>query len=234
MSSNASTLTTPFPAYFASSLRCGSLPPDQLADAPKAMFKPDYNDSTRSDAEASSTSLLHPSVPWSPATASSASPLTPNNTLSPIPFPPLIPSSTCAWPTPTARDFTSFSPDINLNSLPDLSERRASLPVSSLARPDPRWRSGSTLTRIQSLSEQDLESGVNADSNKDLSVSPTLAISAQLGGVDQGRLPTSRSPSPTDKQKKKARFVGAGKTLNRLETFLGFDVVTKMDISRLS
>jgi NO-binding membrane sensor protein with MHYT domain len=142
-------------------------------------------------------------------------------------------------PSPNSAPATdALWPPVNLDTplgLPYLSRRRASLPIAMLPRepaPAPTTSYNTTLTRIQSLPDADLESAPTASAfpgmeqtleKANAPATATLSLSAQLTLEDE------RVISPTGKRVP----VKAQPALNRVEKFLGFDVVTRVEIIKI-
>jgi NO-binding membrane sensor protein with MHYT domain len=101
--------------------------------------------------------------------------------------------------------------------------RRASLPTASLAiRPEQNLRPPATLARIQSLPEPDHDADMSAKNSESGPRSPNLSIKANLTTLDV------HEPVPQIRRKTKTR-----RAFSKIETFLGFDVVTTTDIIKV-
>ena len=203
MPSNASIPRTPQPAFYPHTTRQGPnhYEPDPATSPTSEVFTPGFNFPPRTDNEPNSS------------TAS----LLPKFTLN---------SSTSTW-RPSSPDFSQNS----LPRLPDMSQRRASLPTAILSSPKPEpssHRVARTLTRIQSLPEADQELSSNTRpssfAKKDMgSSNPKSSMTAQLTALNESE------PSPPERKVRIARRHG----MSKFEKFLGLDIVTVPDIIKV-
>ena len=140
--------------------------------------------------------------------------------------------------TPSANSVSIWRPgspqmgDSSSGRLPDMSQRRASLPTASLSsvRPEPSiYRNANTLTRIQSLPEADSEPPVMVRAVSDEKRSAKRMSDPKVSAVDQ--IDALEDPvKPPDQRR--VRIIGKP-VVNKLERFLGFDAVTTADIIKV-
>lgn len=116
-------------------------------------------------------------------------------------------------------------------NLPDLSRRRASLPIAIPNPPRPEasiLRNGPTLTRIQSMAEADQDPVQHvqspSDDKKHVAGLPEMAVMGQLHDLEEVRDPSLPG--------KKVRIVDKP-ALSKVEGFLGFDSVSPSDIAKV-
>nr|XP_031859152.1 uncharacterized protein CI109_005503 [Kwoniella shandongensis]KAA5526224.1 hypothetical protein CI109_005503 [Kwoniella shandongensis] len=141
---------------------------------------------------------------------------------------------------PSGHPLFPDSPFGDASPLYQFDRRRASLPVNvyPIQRSDrPSYSGPTTLARIQSLPEGDMDAGGSSASK-----SPTIPSSEEKDttsdhpptAMDQlSSLTVEKNGTASTKSTKKVRLIARSTTLTRIRMFLGFDVVTPAEIAKI-